>query len=322
MSLNWIDLIIICLVLYELYQGWKAGFIALGITFISFALSLWLAIVLRMPVTQFFSVKFGIAPVWSTILSYVGITLVAQTILVHVFSLIISHFPLKIEKSKVNNALGALVSGVNGITTVAFVLVLLLALPLRGTVRSDIRSSLIGGTIVNMVEKYGGPIKTAVSDVQKTAAKFLTVDPNSKESMPLSISPDAKDLEINDTAERKLLELVNKERKTAGVSELVVDVRIVKVARDHSRDMFMRRYFSHFTPDGKDLGVRLKDGEVPFSEAGENIAFAPDVDMAHQGLLNSPEHKKNMLDPAFHHVGIGVISTNRDGLMVTEDFVN
>lgn len=55
---------------------------------------------------------------------------------------------------------------------------------------------------------------------------------------------------------------------------------------------------------------------------GENIGYAPDVDTAHRGLMNSPEHKKNILDPAFHRVGIGIISTKSFGIMVTQDFAN
>jgi uncharacterized protein YkwD len=307
---------------YETYQGWKAGFIALGITFISFAISLWLAVLFQNPVAQFFTDKFGIATMITTLMAYIGLTMVSQMILVHLLSLVVAKFPPKIEKSKINNVLGSVVSGINALTIIAFVLVLILAIPLKGTVRADIRASLVGGSIVHLVEKYGGPINFTVNQFEKSAAKFLTIDPGSKETMQMDVAPKPEELEVDDTAERKLLELVNKERAAAGVPALVVDVRIVKVARDHSRDMFTRRYFSHYTPDGKDLGDRLSGGDIKYALAGENLAYAPDVPTAHQGLMDSPEHKKNLLDPQFRHVGIGIISTSRYGMMVTEDFIN
>jgi uncharacterized protein YkwD len=319
---NWIDWIIFGLFVYELYRGWKSGFFALGITFISFALSLWVAILLRAPVSQFFSDKFGIASLWSTGIAYVGVALAGQMIFSYALSHLLLLIPAKIEKSKINNAFGAFVSGINCLTTVGFVLVLLLAIPMKGTIRADVRASVIGGSIVAFVETYGGPVKNTVDELEKTAAKFLTVDPKSNESVRIDVSPNTSELEVNDVAERALLELVNKERATAGAPALVVDVRVVSVARKHSKDMFMQRYFSHISKDGKTLGDRLGDGNIKFLFAGENLAYAPDVEMAHTGLMNSPEHKKNMLDPQFKHVGIGIISTTKYGMMVTEDFIN
>ena len=322
MTLNWIDWLIIVLFLYEVYRGWKSGFIALGITFISFALSLWIAILLRAPVSQFFSEKFGIVQMWSTAIAYVGVAFASQMVFSYILSHLLLYLPEKIEKSKINNLLGTFVSGVNCLTTVGFVLVVLLAIPMKGTVREDVRASVIGGAIVRFVETYGGPIKNAVADLEKNATRFLTVNPDSKESMNLDVSPNEGELEVNDVAERALLDLVNKERLAVGAPKLVVDVNVVKVARSHSRDMFLKKYFSHVSLDGKTLGDRLDAGNVKYSLAGENLAFAPDVEMAHNGLMNSPEHKKNLLDPQFKHVGIGIISTSKYGMMVTQDFIN
>jgi uncharacterized protein YkwD/uncharacterized membrane protein required for colicin V production len=320
MVLNWVDWIIIFLVSYEVFQGWKAGFVKIGISFIAFALSLWVSIYYNAPVSNFFSEKFGIAQAWCTLLSYVSIALIGQTILTYMLSFIVSKLPAKIEKSPINSVLGSLVSGVNNLTTIAFVLLIILALPLKGTVQKDIRASTIGGKILSFVETYGGPIKLTANEIKKTAAKFLTVSPGSSSSMPLDV--DVKPQMTMMIKERELLSLVNQERVKAGLKTFTVDVKIVAVARAYSKDMFTKKYFSHVSPDGKDLSARLKQGEVKFSQAGENLAFAPDVATAHDGLMNSPEHKKNLLDPAFNHIGIGIISTTKYGIMVTQDFAN
>ncbi len=322
MPLNWVDWIIILLTLYELYQGWKAGFVHIGISFIAFALSLWGAIIFNAPVAHFLSEKFGIASTWSSILSYVSIALVGQTILTQALGLMISKLPASIEKSVINEVLGAIVSAINALTTVAFVMLILLALPMKGTVQTDIKSSIIGKNMLAFIDSYGGPIKTTAEELKQTAAKFLTVSPGSTSSMPLDVTVKEEDLIIDDQKERELLVLVNQERKNVGVKPLTVDVKIVTVARNYSKDMFLRKYFSHISPDGKDLGNRLIAGEVKYSLAGENIAYAPDVSTAHKGLMNSPEHKKNLLDPEFQHIGIGIISTTKYGIMVTQDFTN
>jgi uncharacterized protein YkwD len=322
MMFNWVDWIIIVLCLYEMYQGWKLGFVSLGISFISFALSLWFAILYNAPVSHFFQEKFGISAPVSTAFSYLTIAFSGQMIFVRLLALFVNHLPKKIEQSKINSALGSVVSTINALTTVAFVLLIILALPLRGTVQTDIRSSKIGSMIVAFVSTYAGPIKTTVDQVEKDAMKFLTISPGSKESMPLDVSVAQGDLTVDDEKERQFLLLVNEERLKAGAKPLVVDVKIVSVARKHSTDMLLRKYFSYFTPEKLDLGNRLDTGEVKYSMAGENIAYAPNVTLAHQGLMNSPEHKKNLLDPQFLHVGIGVISTNKFGIMVTQDFIN
>lgn len=322
MVLNWVDWIIIFLVSYEIFQGWKAGFVKIGISFIAFALSLWVSIYYNTPVSNFFSEKFGIAQAWCTLLSYVSIALIGQTILTYMLSFIVSKLPAKIEKSPINSVLGSLVSGINNLTTIAFALIIILALPLKGTVQKDIRLSVIGGKILHFVETYGGPIKLTAAEIKKNAAKFLTVSPGSSSSMPLDVDVKPDQMTIDDEKERELLSLVNQERVKAGLKPFTVDVKVVKVARDYSKDMFTKKYFSHISPDGKDLSARLKAGEVKFSLAGENLAFAPDVATAHEGLMNSPEHKKNLLDPGFNHIGIGIISTTKYGIMVTQDFTN
>lgn len=322
MALNWVDWLVIAICVYELYRGWIAGFLTLGTSLLSFILALWVSVRFQAPVTAFFSDKFGIQPFLSTLLAYVAIIMAGQMVFFQVLALAVSRLPKGVEKSPINGLLGALVSCINALTTFGIILLVILILPLKGTVQRDIRSSVIGGAMVNFFNTYGGTLQSTMDDAKKAAAKFLTIEPGSKESMSLDVAPKESELEIDDRDERQLLELVNKERASVGVPALVVDIRIVKVARDHSRDMFLRKYFSHYTPEGKDPGDRLRAGEVPYAVAGENIAFAPDVDVAHQGLMNSPDHKKNILDPSFGHVGIGIIQSSKYGLMVTEDFTN
>ncbi|HCS73242.1 MAG TPA: hypothetical protein DIW17_05115, partial [Clostridiales bacterium] len=41
--------------------------------------------------------------------------------------------------------------------------------------------------------------------------------------------------------------------------------------------------------------------------AGENIAKHGSVESAHAGLMNSDGHRKNILNPSFTHIGIGIV---------------
>jgi cysteine-rich secretory family protein len=52
---------------------------------------------------------------------------------------------------------------------------------------------------------------------------------------------------------------------------------------------------------------------------GENVAQADSAEAAHQGLMESPGHRANMLNPKFTHVGIGVAprANDREPLVAT-----
>src|SRR3989475_1836610 len=117
-----------------------------------------------------------------------------------------------------------------------------------------------------------------------------------------------------------MLELVNGERIAAGLRPLTADPELVQVARQHSADMFARGYFANDTPEGRDPFERMREANVGFLTAGENLALAPTVQVAHRGLMNSPGHRANILHSQFGRVGIGIMDGGIRGLMITQDF--
>jgi len=119
-----------------------------------------------------------------------------------------------------------------------------------------------------------------------------------------------------------MLDLVNKERAAAGLHPLVADPELTEVARRHSADMFARGYFAHDTPEGLSPFDRMRAANVHFLTAGENLALAPTLSVAHNGLMNSPGHRENILRPQFGRVGIGILDGGMRGLMVSQEFRN
>jgi uncharacterized protein YkwD len=99
-----------------------------------------------------------------------------------------------------------------------------------------------------------------------------------------------------------------------------MDPVLQAAARDHSLDMYRRKYFSHMTPDGKNPFDRMREHQAHFVTAGENIAFAPDMNQAEESLLASPDHRANILNADFRCVGIGVYRAAGYEEMFTQDF--
>jgi uncharacterized protein YkwD len=67
---------------------------------------------------------------------------------------------------------------------------------------------------------------------------------------------------------------------------------------------------------------RMREANVRFVTAGENLALVPTVQVAHRGLMNSPGHRANILYPQFARVGIGIMDGGIRGLMISQEFRN
>lgn len=122
-------------------------------------------------------------------------------------------------------------------------------------------------------------------------------------------------------AELRMLELVNRERAEAGVKPLEMDPQLVKIARLKSQDMIANKYFDHNSPTYGDPFTMLQNQGVKFKSAGENLAGDQTVEKAYQALMNSPGHRKNILNPDYTHIGIGIVEGGPYGTMFTQLFI-
>ena len=115
----------------------------------------------------------------------------------------------------------------------------------------------------------------------------------------------------NPVFETRVLDLVNQERTKSGAPGLVVQEKLAAAALAHSTDMACRGFFSHNNPDGKTAFDRIQALGYQFLNAGENIYGGDGAlnspEMALQTWLNSPSHKKAMLNPEYTEAGMGVV---------------
>ncbi len=121
--------------------------------------------------------------------------------------------------------------------------------------------------------------------------------------------------------EQLMFDLINKARADAGLPALAYDDRLAETAREHSEDMFRNNYFAHDSPTVGDLSERMAKAGIPAKKFCENIANNQDLSAAHQELMDSPGHRKDILDPDLTHVGVGIVRAENGQLLVTEDFM-
>jgi len=122
-------------------------------------------------------------------------------------------------------------------------------------------------------------------------------------------------------AETQMLALVNGARAAHGLAALVMDGEMVAVARAHSADMRDRDFFAHTNPDGTDPFDRMRAAAITYRRTGENLALAGTVPRAHDLLMDSDGHRRNILNADFGRVGIGIVESSR-GLMITQIFAD
>lgn len=119
--------------------------------------------------------------------------------------------------------------------------------------------------------------------------------------------------------------LVNQDRAGNGVATLAWSGSLARVAQYRAQDMLNRNYFSHYDPATGQLAfvALLHLWGIPYSTAGENIAWSTNPSMAAINLMfmNSPEHRANILNGAYHRMGVGVAG-NGVKTMVVEVFSN
>lgn len=319
--MNYIDIFLLIVVFLAIWGGIARGFIT-GITeLIAWAGCLIVAFLFYNYIADFIetyvSEKMG---AWLYPLSFLFTFFVARMILSLITTPLLLAIPREVHGNFVNKILGIIPGIANGLIWAALIIALLLAFPLVGRLHTDIQFSKPANKLIVGIEWVEMKCAEIFDEAIKKTMNKLTIEPGSKQSVRLPYT--VTEPEVRADLEEKMLALVNEERTERGLPPLEADPELTLVARAHSRDMFARGYFSHYSPEGRDAAYRIRKAGVGFLTAGENLALAQTLQLAHYGLMQSPGHRANILNTAYGRVGIGILDGGIHGLMVTQNFRN
>ncbi len=321
MSFNLIDVVLVVLVLLSVLNGWRRGFILGLLDLLGWALVLIAGLRFYQPVARWLGAHLALwSEVWNRPLAFIAIAILTGALIQILGYALLRRVPKNLHERTFNRLLGIIPGLANGLITAALVAALLLAMPFGEAIRERARES----PLVNRLSVYAERLETVLHPVFAEAVaetlNLLTIQPESHErvSLPYTIANPRPRPDL----EARMLELVNQERMATGLKPLALDPELTKVARQHSADMFERGYFAHDTPEGRDPFDRMREANVRFVTAGENLALAPTVPVAHRGLMNSPGHRANIMHPQFGRVGIGIMDGGIRGLMISQEFRN
>ena len=150
---------------------------------------------------------------------------------------------------------------------------------------------------------------------------------DARKSRPRRLSLEASaSLDEANAVERRAFEQTNVARVKNGLPTLVWDPELCGMAREHSKQMASRGYFSHEAPDGLQLKERARArGILHFRVIGENIAYNKGHDdpgsFAVERWLTSAGHRANMLNPVFQASAIGSFVAADGSTYLTQVFI-
>lgn len=126
--------------------------------------------------------------------------------------------------------------------------------------------------------------------------------------------------------ERRVFDLINRQRVSANLPPLKWNDELAKIARLHSENMANEKFFSHTGSDGSMVNDRADFfGVSKWRAIGENIAFNQGYDnpaeFAVECWMKSPGHRKNILDNRWNESAIGVAVTADNKFYFTEVFL-
>jgi len=318
MVINWVDLLIITILifftirgvgkpfLFELYDllGFILAFIV-SLNFYSYAASY---LERLFPLPHSFANPLGFFILWY---------------IVDILFIISGRFLLPLVqfvRFPGDGILSAVPAFLRGVLFVSLILLLISSFPFPENFKKDVNKSYLGVQILNKTFRYEASLKGVFGGLTNETLTFLTIRSQSSEKVKLDFK--TEEFSFDENKEMAMIDLINQERVKNNLPLLVFDLNLQQIGRMHSADMFTKGYFAHYSPEGENVAGRAQLIGVDFNVIGENLAYAPSLELAHNGLMNSQGHRENILSKDYQKVGIGVADGGKYGLMFTQVFSN
>ena len=318
--MNWVDIALLLVIFLALISGVSSGFIAGSIHLLNWLGSLFLALIFYPYTATALTKIFPGLGVWKLPLAFILTVIVASLIIGFFTRRLQNAIPYSVKESRSNELFGIIPGLINGLILAMILSTLLLALPLLDGINAAARNSRIASALSDKMEQANEKLSPIFSKAVNQTINNLTVHPESTETVKLPFKVEHP--KVRTDLEEKMLQLLNEERTKRNLSALRPDSALTNLAIAHSKDMFARGYFSHISPEGESPFDRMKEANIHYLTAGENLALAQSLSIAHTGLMNSPGHRANILNPSFGHIGIGILDGGIYGLMISQEFKN
>ena len=317
---NVFDYLTFFILLIYVFEDASFGLLPAAIGFASTVLAFFVGLLLYHPLSQILSNQLSLAKGIADAISFFIVTLLSFTLISAILTIVRKKYVTLTFPKKINVLGGVIFGSLSFFFIASFAVALLLSFPISNTIKYTIKDSVTGRLLTSQTQLFEGHIRQVFGGAIDETINFLTIKPDSNESVNLNFKIES--FKEDPKSEGAMLSAVNLERATRGLPSLSADESLRNVAQAHAKDMLKRGYFSHYTPEGNSPFDRMAGANISYQYAGENLAFAPDVKIAMDGLMKSPGHAANILSKNFGKVGIGVIDAGIYGEMFVQEFTD
>lgn len=319
-----IDFFALLLLGVLLIRGWARGFVREGMDLVGLIVGTILAFRLAPLLGAVFEALFGLSE---------GVArLIAGTLLLFAVGIGAAFLTRAIETrfrmpglNWVNRAGGAGLAAAWGIFLATLLLTLAAVSPLPPSMSEHLDDSAVTRTLTDpnglpqeVFDALAGDrlVAALVNIRDLVGSRQVIIGPDDR----LEIEPaKRRQLERDHGAAIEIFELLNAARVQNGLPSLEWDQDLAEVGAGHAFEMYLDGYFAHVSPITGDVGDRLVAAGISYRVAGENLALAVSTTEVHEGLMDSPGHRANILGESYTRVGIAVVDGPL-GLMTVQVF--
>lgn len=169
-------------------------------------------------------------------------------------------------------------------------------------------NSIDTGTILSRISDN---LDKEINSISKEYKAEVLGNAITSEATEIAVAPVESTTNLNEF-EAAVLYLINTIRVSNGLGALEPNQMLTDIARSRCNDMIVNSYFSHYTPDGRNIFNILRENGVSYVNAGENLGqSSPASSGTPEAFANawmaSPTHKANILRSVYSKIGIGVV---------------
>jgi uncharacterized protein YkwD len=320
MNGNWVDLAIILILIYFVAEGIRVGLWAMLADFLSLLISILAAFVLYPYLSGIVQANFSLMKSFSNVLGFLFASVLVGAFVSFLISLVVHKIPQPLWKNRWNHIAAILPAIGEAFIIVSFIVTLVIGIPISPGLKKSVSESRIGGRILGNTSFISGKINEIFGKAIEDSLTYLTVEPGSNETIPLTFAK--RELAVDKESETEMFNMVNEARRTQKIGTLTWDEKLAETGRTYATLMWENNFFGHYSPTGENVADRLDNAGVSYTFAGENLAMAPTVMVAHTGLMNSEGHRENILDKNFKKIGVGCVDNGIYGKIFVQVFTD
>ncbi len=187
-----------------------------------------------------------------------------------------------------------------------------------------VRRAAVAALLISVVLLQGSALASAAAEPEPEVEAALAT-PDAALALALAPSASAPVAALN-PFEAELIRQTNADRAKHGLAPLSVDTSLLDLARQRAAAQRVGLPLNHYTADGA-LAFQqlLDDSHAPYQLAGENLARSAEIydgviQRIEEALMASPGHRKNILEPGFNTLTVGVALDPSGAITLAEIF--